>query len=154
VKKKTGDDLHVMWRLPYQPGTLKAVSRKNGKDVLTAEVKTAGAPAKIELIADRKSIKADGTDLSFITARVLDKDGNIVPNADNAITFTINGEAFIAGTDNGNPISLESFKDNHRKAFHGLALAVIQSKLAAGKVTITAISPGLQSSDIQIQTGR
>src|SRR5437764_9394131 len=79
TKKKMGDDLHVMWRVKYEPGTLKAVSRKNGKVVLMREIHTAGAPAKIELIADRKQIKAGGKDLSFITVRILDKNGNVVP---------------------------------------------------------------------------
>ena len=67
VKKKLGEDLHVMWRIPFEPGTLKAVSRKDGKVVLTREIHTAGAPAKIELVADRSVINADGKDLSFIT---------------------------------------------------------------------------------------
>ena len=101
IKKKEGDDLHVMWRVKYEPGTLKAVSRKDGKVVLTREIHTAGKPAKIELSADRKNIKADGKDLSFITVKILDKDGNIVPNADNLVNFKINGNAFIAGVDNG-----------------------------------------------------
>ncbi|HKO81924.1 MAG TPA: glycoside hydrolase family 2 TIM barrel-domain containing protein, partial [Chitinophagaceae bacterium] len=74
IKKKMNDELHVMWRVPFQAGTLKAVSRKNGKTVLTKEIKTAGTPYKIELIADRKTIKPDGKDLSFVTVRVLDKD--------------------------------------------------------------------------------
>lgn len=150
VKKKTGDDLHIMWRLKYEPGTLKAVSRKNGKVVLTREIKTAGAPAKIELSADRRTIKADGNDLSFITARILDKDGNVVPDADNTINFTINGEAFIRATDNGNPVSHESFQTTNRKAFHGLGLAIIQSKLKVGIVSIKAECNGLPSSIIQL----
>ena len=77
TRKKLNDDLHVMWRVPFEPGALKAISRKNGKTVLIKEIKTAGKPAKIELTADRKIIKADGKDLSFITARILDKDGNL-----------------------------------------------------------------------------
>jgi beta-galactosidase len=89
VKKKVGDDLHVMWRVPYEPGTLKAISRKDGKVVLTREIHTAGAPAKIELSADRKVISADGKDLSYITVKILDKDGNVVPNADNLVKFKI-----------------------------------------------------------------
>src|SRR5450432_2614322 len=63
-KRKTGDDLHVYWRINYIPGTLKAISKKNGKVVLTKEIKTAGIPAKIILSSDRKLIKADGNDLS------------------------------------------------------------------------------------------
>ncbi|SHN37265.1 beta-galactosidase [Mucilaginibacter sp. OK098] len=152
IKKKAGDDLHVMWRLKYEPGTLKAVSRKNGKIVLTQEIHTAGKPAKIELIADRKNIKADGKDLSFITVKILDKEGNVVPDAANLVKLKINGEAFIAGVDNGDPVSHDSFKVDYRKAFNGLALAIVQAKEKAGNITFTASSKGLQSATILIQT--
>lgn len=152
VKKKTGDDLHVMWRLKYEPGTLKAVSRKNGKVVLTREIKTAGAPARIELSVDRSAIKADGSDLSFVTARVLDKEGNPVPNADNTINFKISGEASIAATDNGDPVSHVPFGATERKAFQGLALAIVRSKLKAGVVTLSATSAGLQGATLSITT--
>ncbi|MEO3407108.1 beta-galactosidase GalB [Mucilaginibacter sp. CAU 1740] len=152
IKKKTGDDLHVMWRLKFEPGTLKAVSRKNGKVVLTREIRTAGAPAKIELIADRSAIKADGKDLSFVTVKILDKDGNIVPDADNKVNFKINGEGFIAGVDNGDPVNHDSFKVNYRKAFHGLALAIVQAKEKAGNITLTATADGLSSSTLIIRS--
>jgi beta-galactosidase len=152
IKKKTGDDLHVMWRLKYEPGTLKAVSRKDGKIVLTREIHTTGKPAKIELIADRKNIKADGKDLSFITVKILDKDGNLVPDAANLVNFKINGAAFIASVDNGDPVSHDSFKVDYRKAFNGLALAIVQAKEKAGNITFTATSKGLQSASIIIQT--
>ncbi len=150
VKHKTGDDLHVMWRLKFEPGTLKAVSRKNGQVVLTKEIHTAGKPYKIELTADRKNIKADGQDLSFITAKVLDKEGNVVPDADNRINFKVNGQAFIAGVDNGDPVSHDPFKVNYRKAFHGLALAIVQAKKQAGAVTFTATSAGLAPAIVKL----
>ena len=82
TKRKTGDDLHVGWRVPYQPGTLKAVSRKNGKVVLMEEVRTAEQPAKIVLVPDRRTIRADGSDLSFVTVKIVDKNGTVVPHAD------------------------------------------------------------------------
>lgn len=151
-KKKTGDDLHVMWRLKFEPGTLKAVSRKDGKVVLTREIHTAGPAAKIELIADRKNIKADGKDLSFITVKILDKDGNLVPNADNRVDFKINGPGFIAGVDNGDEVSHDPFKASYRKAFNGLALAIVQSKEKAGPVTFTASAAGLQGATVTLQT--
>jgi beta-galactosidase len=151
VKKKTGDDLHVMWRLKYEPGTLKAVSRKNGKIVLIREIHTAGKPAKIELIADRKNIKADGKDLSFITVKVLDKDGNLVPNADNLVNFKINGVGFIASVDNGDEVSHDPFKASYRKAFNGLALAIVQAKEKAGNITFTATADGLQGAKVVLQ---
>jgi beta-galactosidase len=152
TKKKEGDDLHVMWRLKFEPGTLKAVSRKNGKVVLTREIHTAGKPAKIELTADRKNIKADGKDLSFITVKILDKDGNVVPEADNLVNFKINGNAFIASVDNGSETDHEPFKANYRKAFNGLALAIVQSKDKPGNITFTATSKGLQGETLIITT--
>jgi beta-galactosidase len=152
VKKKNGEDLHVMWRVKYEPGTLKAVSRKNGKVVLTREIHTAGEPAKIELTADRKNIKADGKDLSFITVRILDKNGNLVPNADNLVNFKLNGEAFITGVDNGDEVSHDPFKADYRKAFNGLALAIIQTKEKAGTITFTATSKGLTGASVVLQS--
>lgn len=152
IRKKTGDDLHVMWRLKYEPGTLKAVSRKNGKVVLTREIHTAGKPAKIELTADRSVINADGKDLSFVTVKILDKDGNVVPTADNLMNFKLNGNAFIASVDNGDPVSHDPFKADYRKAFNGLALAIIQAKETPGDITFTATADGLEPATITIKT--
>jgi beta-galactosidase len=151
TKRKTGDDLHVSWRVPYQPGTLKAVSRNNGKIVLTDEVQTAEQPAKIILVPDRRTIKADGSDLSFVTVKIVDKNGTVVPNADNLVDFQLGGEGLLAGVDNGSQISHESFKANHRKAFHGLCLAIIQSKGKAGRIVLKANAPGLTPASVEIQ---
>jgi beta-galactosidase len=150
-KSKQGQDMKVMWRLTYAPGELKAVSRKKGKTVLEKTIRTAGAAAKLELIADRSTIKADGKDLSFVTVRVLDKDGNLIPNADQLINFNLEGDAKIAAVDNGSPISHESFQANHRKAFNGLALAIIKAGEKASTVNLTASSAGLQSATVAIQ---
>ena len=149
-KRKQGDDLHIAWKVPYEPGILKAVSRLNGKVVLTTEVKTAGAPAKIALVPDRKQIKADGNDLSYITVRILDEHGIPVPNADNLINFEVTGAGTFAAADNGLQTSLESFKASHHKAFNGLCMAIVQSKARAGAITVKASSPGLKSQSVTI----
>lgn len=145
-------DLHLAWNVPYTQGTLKAVARNNGKIVCTDEVQTAGAPAKIILVPDRREINADGKDLSYIKVEVADKDGLICPNADNLIKFEVKGEGTIAGVGNGNPISHEFFKTNERKAFHGLALVIIQSTDKNGEINITANSDGLKKSGVTIKT--
>jgi beta-galactosidase len=150
IRKKQGDDLHVMWRVQYEPGTIKAVSRKNGKVVLTSVINTAGKPAKIVLSADRGNINADGNDLSFITVKVLDADGNLVTDASNDVHFSVKGEGSIAGVDNGSETSLESFKADHRKAFNGLCLLVVQSKEKPGAIDIKATADGLQSATIVV----
>lgn len=150
VRSKTGDELHVKWRVPFTPGTLKAISRKDGKTVLTQEVKTAGAPAKIILKADRSNIKADGKDLSFVTVVIADENGVMVPDAANLVKFTIKGPGSIAGVDSGDPTSHESFRGNEHTALNGLALAIIQSSGKRGTITLTAAAVGLHSSTISI----
>jgi beta-galactosidase len=144
IQKKTDDKLHLMWRLPYTPGTLKAIGRTEGKEILTQEIKTAGTPAKIVLEADRNTIAADGKDLSFVTVKVLDAQGTLVPHADNLIHFNISGEGKIVGVDNGLQTSEESFKADKRKAFNGLCLAVIQSTEKAGRIILRATSEGMK----------
>ena len=91
VRSKGKDDFHVMWRVKYESGTVKAVSRKEGKTVAEQEIRTAGEPAQIRLSPDRSTIQADGKDLSFITVEILDKDGNLCPNAENDVTFAVEG---------------------------------------------------------------
>lgn len=148
VRTKKGEELHVVWQVKYEPGTLKAVSRKNGKMVLTKTIETAGKPAKIELLVDRKEIAADGKDLSFVTVRILDAKGNIVPDADNLVQFKLEGAGTIAGVDNGFQASLESFKADYRKAYRGLCLAIVQAGHKAGKLTLKATSAGLQQATV------
>lgn len=151
TKRKSGDDLHVMWRVPFEPGTLKAISRSKGKVVLTEEVRTAGQPAKIVLVPDRKMIKADGSDLAFVTVKVVDANGTVVPQADNLVKFQLTGEGSIAGVDNGNQVSHEPFKANYRKAFHGLALTIVQAKTKGGKIVLKATSDGLAPAMVTIE---
>jgi beta-galactosidase len=150
VKKKMGEDLHVFWRIPFQPGELKAISRKDGKEVLTKTISTTGEPAKILLEADRSEITAGGSDLSFVTVKVLDKEGRVVPYADNQIKFSIEGDAEIAGVDNGNQTSMESFKADNRKAFHGLCQVILRSKEKAGTVKLKASAEALEPAVIPI----
>lgn len=145
VRTKGKDDFHVVWRVKYEPGVVKVVSRKDGKTVLEKEIHTAGEPAQIRLTADRNEIKSDGRDLSFVTVEVLDKDGNLCPNADNQIMFDVQGAGFIAGVDNGSPVSMEKFKADHRRAFYGKCLVVVQSDGKSGGIKLTATSEGLKT---------
>src|SRR5688572_16616498 len=127
ARKKNDTTLHVMWRVPFEDGTLKAVSRKGGRIILTKEIETAGKAALIELIADKANLKAGGKDLSFVTVRILDKKGNVVADAENLVEFSITGQGIIAGTDNGYQADSSSLKSNKRKCWKGMALAIIQS---------------------------
>jgi beta-galactosidase len=152
ARKKVGDELHLTWRVTFEPGVLKAIGRTAGKVILTSEVKTAGPPAKIMLDADRTIIAADGRDLSFVTVRVADQGGTMVPAANNSIHFSLSGEGRIAGVDNGLQTSLEAFKADRRKAFNGMCLVVVQSTDKAGRIILRASSDGLEGSTIVIET--
>ena len=141
-----------MWRLKFEPGTLTAVSRKAGKQVLTREVKTAGPPDKMILKTDRNILLADGNDLGFISTDVVDKEGNPVPYADNLIKFHIKGNASIVAVDNGNPVSLESFKADFRKAFNGKCLVVIKTEKTKGVITLSVTSDGLKTESVRLES--
>ncbi len=152
VRKKEGEELHVSWKVKYEPGTLKAVSRRNGVVVKEDIVKTAGVPAQIRLTADRRMLSANAEDLSFITVDVLDADGNLVPDASNMINFAISGAGFIAGVDNGYQASMEPFKASYRKAFNGKCLAIVQSTEKAGIITLKAQAEGLKGAEVTLTT--
>ena len=147
AKSKTEETLHVSWRVAWEPGSIRAVSKKDGREVLTREVKTAGEPARIRLTADRSEIYADGKDLSFITVEIIDNEGNLVPNADQLVNFEIDGDATIAGVDNGNPVSHEPFQAFYRKAFFGKCLVIVRSPKVSGKAVLRANSDGLKSAE-------
>jgi len=151
-KIKGPNDYKLVWRLAFSPGTLKAVAHKSGWKNLIREIRTAGEPAQIAVSVDRQKIRADGCDLSFVSVKVLDGAGNLVPHADNLVSFRIEGPGLIAGVDNGSQISHEPFKSNQRKVFNGLGLAVIQASEQAGQIKLTATSDGLKPATLTITT--
>ncbi len=144
------DRLYLEWKVPYRPGTLKAVARSGGRIVCADSVVTAGAPAQIILKPDRIEIRPDGKDLSFVRVEIADREGRLCPDADPLVRFSVSGAGAIAGVDNGNPVSHEYFNRDLRKAFHGLCLAVIRSNGDPGEITVSAESEGLRAARVSI----
>ena len=143
----------LRWDVPFAPGELKTVAYQDGKVVAEDKRITASAPSGISLSADRPTIKSDGSDLSFVTVKITDKDGNFCPLADNNVKFTITGPGEIAAVDNGDATSTESFQAHQRKAFSGMALVVIRSiDGKPGTITLGAGSDGLKATQIQIES--
>lgn len=147
VRKPEEGKYHASWRVTFAPGTVEAVSRKNGKEVARKKIMTAGEPYAVRLTPDRSRIHADGKDLSYLTVEIIDKDGNLCPWAENEVRFEISGAGVNVGVDNGSPISLEPFKSDKRKAFYGKAMLIVQSNGKPGKIWIKAISNGLKNGD-------
>ena len=133
-------EYHVGWRVQFEPGEIKAVSRKNGEVVCSQVIKTAGSPDHIRLSVDYK-----GKTTTFITAEVVDKDGNLCPWAEDQITFSVSSDATILGTDNGCQTSMERFTSPRRKAFFGKCIVVVK-----GPGTLTAQSPTLHPATIPL----
>jgi beta-galactosidase len=153
LKKKGPFEYRLEWNdVKYQPGTLRVVAYKNGKRWATDVMKTAGPASKLTLQADRSKIADDGQDLSFITVTVADKHGLLVPRSNNHIKFDVTGPGEIVATDNGDPISFESFQAPEHNAFNGLALVIVRSKAGEpGTFTVKAESAGLKSATIRIE---
>ena len=143
--------LHVEWKVEYQPGELKAVATTSDGTKIEDIIRTADQPASISITADRSTISADGDDLSFITVEVMDKDGNIVPNASNIIQFAITGPGDIIATDNGDPTCHEKFTNRFHSTFNGKCLCVVRSqKGKVGEIVLTATSKDLNEAEIKI----
>ena len=143
-KLKDSKKLSLRWKVPFAPGVLKAEGYLNGKLVTTDQVVTSGDAAKIELVADRKNLDASGKDLSFVTVRITDENGVLVPGADNLIHFELEGAGKIVGLANGNPMSLEPAKGSVRRAFSGMCLVVVQTTAKKGEIVLKASSPVLK----------
>lgn len=142
--------LKFKWKVPYVPGTLKAVGKKDGIVVCEEKQRTAGVATHIKLTVDRDHLASNSKDVCFIKVIIEDNDGILVPNAENLINFNIEGSGKLIGVSNGNPLSHESFQANQRKAFNGLCQLVVQSTKTPGSITIIANSEDLVSGKLKI----
>lgn len=151
-EKEMGDLMDLVWKVPYEPGTLIVKGIRDGKVVCEKIIKTASSPTKIELLVDDKTINADGEEVVHIEVNILDKDNNFVPKASNEIVFTVAGEGTILAVDNGDPKSEESFVGNTRTAFNGKCIIIIKATQKAGDIKINVQSEGLESAEVLIKT--
>ena len=144
----------LMWMdTKYEPGTVKVVAYNDkGEAVAEKEIHTAGKPDHIELVADRNEIKADGKDLSFVTVRVVDKDGNLCPDAQHLIKYSVKGAGTYRAGANGDPTSIELFHLPQMKVFNGMMTAIVQSTDKPGEITLTATGKGLKSGKLVLMS--
>src|SRR6202012_358413 len=148
----TTADLHLIWDVAYEPGTIKAVGRKNGKQVIIEEIQTAGAPYALRITPDSSRVNANGKDVALIHIDVVDDKGNVVPDADNLINFKVTGNGRLQGVDNGNQRDDNAFNLSNRKAFNGHAYAVIQAGDKPGDIQLSVESDGLKPASLTITT--
>jgi beta-galactosidase len=140
-------------KVVYQPGELRVVTTKAGTPWANATVRTTGEPSRLRATAyrNRQAIKADGSDLSFISVAVVDAKGDVVPTSSSAISFAVQGPGEIVTTDNGDPTDMVPFPSPERKAFGGLALGIVRAKAgSSGRIVVTASAKGLESAEIAL----
>jgi beta-galactosidase len=145
-------DLHLQWDVEYHPGEILAVGKKDGKEY-THRIVTTDKPYAIRLSVDCDKIRAVPSDVAHVTAEVIDKDGHVVPYAENPVKFEIEGAATLAGIESGNFADLSSTKASQRKAFRGKCLAIIQAS-RPGAVCVKATADGLAGSEIRFSAVR
>ncbi|HVU37662.1 MAG TPA: glycoside hydrolase family 2 TIM barrel-domain containing protein [Opitutales bacterium] len=147
----TTADLHLSWDVPYAPGTLRAVGYKNGQVVATEEVHTAGPAAAIVLEADKSSLQADQRDVAHLTVKIVDAQGNLVPDAANEVTLDLQGPAQLLGFDNGDMTDHTDYKSPTRKTLAGLALGILQATNQTGEIRVHATSGNLKDATVTLQ---
>jgi beta-galactosidase len=153
-KKQTdrSTEFKAIWSVPYEKGSLVATGFMGNNKTETCELITTGKPYKIMLKPDRNTITANKQDLCFVTVEILDKNGNLIPNAENVVKFNVKGTGKIAAVGNGNPVSIESFQQPFRKAYEGKCLLIVKSTEMEGTIEVTAESLGLLADKLKIGT--
>ncbi len=142
----------LMWMdVKYEPGTIKVVAYdENGNPAAEKQIRTAGTPDHIQLTADRTTIAADGKDLSYVTVSVVDKDGNLCPNATNQLRFKVSGKGIYRAACNGDATSLEPFHLPTMKTFSGKLVVLVQSQKIPGEIGLKVTGKGLNSGSITL----
>ncbi|KAK0627906.1 glycoside hydrolase superfamily [Immersiella caudata] len=150
--RKKGEEYRFRWdEVVYQPGEVKVVTWKWGEEWAMSVLKTTGKAVGLRVTADRAEIEGDGDDLSFLTVEVVDADGLVVPDAENATSFAVQGAGQIVATDNGDPYDMAAFPSKERKAFSGMALGIVRAKRGSGgPFTVMVTSPGLSGANVTI----
>jgi beta-galactosidase len=150
VVNPTTNDLHLSWDVPYQPGVLRAVGKRRDGTACKDEVRTAGAPAAIRLVADHDTIANGPGDVAHVTFEIIDAAGNIVPTATNLVHVAITGGNILA-LDNGDLKDQTSYRSGERHAFNGRGLAIVKAG-SPGVLRVEAKADGLRSASLTLQT--
>lgn len=144
----------LRWDVPYTAGELRVLAYRDGESIAEDRVATAGEPAGIRLIADRKRLAGDD-DLSFVTVQVIDADGNVCPNADNRIDFKVTGPGRVVAVGNGDASSTDPFQASWRKAFSGQCVAIVGPEpTKEGAFVLVAESQGLSPASIEVSASK
>jgi beta-galactosidase len=153
-RKRKKLEYRFQWnQIVYEPGTLEVRVTKGKKPWARAVTMTTGPAKKLVLTSDRRLLRADGRDLAFVTVSVADRKGATVPRRHDLVRFSIAGPGDVVAVDNGDPTSFEPFQATERKAFNGLALAVVRTRAGkGGSIELRAEGEGLEPAKLVFLT--
>ena len=139
--KERLDRYRLRWNnVKYEPGELKVIIfDEMGKNCGEKTVYTAGKPAqlKLDVWTQSEGLIADGEDLAFVTVSLVDKNGTLIPDAADQLTFTVKGAGTFRAVCNGDATSLEPFTKPTMKLFNGQLVVVVQAGKTPGDLTLT-----------------
>jgi beta-galactosidase len=143
----------LMWMdTKYEPGEVKVVAYNDAGEVAEEKViRTAGKPHHLELVADRTTLTADGRDIAFVTVRVVDKDGNLIPDDARLLNFRVTGAATFRAAASGNPASLDAFHLPRHHTFSGQLVTLVQSSEQSGEAVLHVSAKGLPTATLRLQ---
>lgn len=146
------DRYRLRWNdVKYEPGSIKVIAYDEaGNAVGEKEIRTAGKPHHLELSVDRNQLTADGNDMAFVTAKVVDKDGNLCPNADNLLNFKVTGSGIYRAACSGDATSVEQFHLPKMKVFKGMLVILVQTKEEEGTIRLDVSGKGLKPMTLKL----
>ena len=152
VQKLHPDASPIVYHVAFEPGTLKAVARTGGKEIASGMLKTAGKPARLELVTDKPTmpLTPDWNDVRYVTATLVDDAGTRIPDSQTEVTFSVAGSAKVIAVDNGDMLDHEPFQAAQRHLYDGNVCALVRGDATAGSATITASAPGVAAASISL----
>jgi beta-galactosidase len=154
TQKLHADASAITFKVPFEPGILKAVARSHGKIVATNELKTAGKPARLVFTADSpaRPLTPDWNDVRYVTATLVDDAGTRIPDSTTVVHFSTSGPASVIAVDNGNMMDHDPFQATQRKFYGGNAVAILRATGSSGPITVTATADGIPAATLTLTT--
>lgn len=150
MELETSQDMRAHFKVPFEPGVLRVVGHFADGSECSEVLHTPSDPAAVVMTSDKETLLADGRDIAFVEISTVDVNGIPVGNARNLIRVEVSGAGRLVGLDNGDSTDYDSYKGDNRRLFSGKLLAMIESTLEPGEITVRAYSEGLENAELRL----
>lgn len=150
MELETSQDMRAHFKVPFEPGVLRVVGHFADGSECSEVLHTPSDPAAVVMTSDKETLLADGRDIAFVEISTVDVNGIPVGNARNRIRVEVSGAGRLVGLDNGDSTDYDSYKGDNRRLFSGKLLAMIESTLQPGEITVRAYSEGLENAELRL----